>query len=212
MPHRVTNFFKASTNSLESQVSNLKKTAANATRRRDSPSRSERSSRSSERAFSYASSVEDDSEDSQAPPYTPPVRKMVERAGSYPADPQQAATHHHHRISFPGIHLGRSKEGGYFGSSPGASLDWKLESPPIVFYGEAENSSGALVSGQLFLNVPKEEGVEFDSFEATLSIHVTQKRPFVAHCHDCTTQVTELNRWVFLERPLLLAKGKSLGA
>jgi hypothetical protein len=77
-----------------------------------------------------------------------------------------------------------------------------------VFYGDAENSSGALVSGQLFLDVRKEEGVEFESFDATLNIHVVQKRPFVAHCHDCTNQFTEVKRWVLLERPLLLAKGR----
>jgi hypothetical protein len=211
MPHLVTNFFKASTNSLESQVLNLKK----ATRRRDSPNRTqvrERASGSSERVFSYASSTEDDSEDS-VPPYTPraeapPVRKMVERAQSY--DSAKNKDHHHHRISFPGIHIGRSSSSkdGLFGTSAPASLDWKLESPPIVFYGDAENSSGALVSGQLYLDIKKEEGIEFESFDAALNIHVVQKRPYVAHCPECTNQYTELKKWLFLERPLLLAKGK----
>jgi hypothetical protein len=214
MPHRVASFFKASTNSLESQVLNLKK---NATRRRDSPNRTEvreRASGSTERVSSYASSIEDDSEDS-APPYSPtaevapPVRKMAERAQSYDSE-KHKDHHHHHRISFPGIHLGRSSSSkdGLFGTSAPATLDWKLESPPIVFYGDAENSSGALVSGQLYLDVRKEEGVELESFEATLNIHVVQKRPYVPHCHECTNQYTELKKWIFLERPRRLAKGK----
>lgn len=226
MPHRVTNFIKASTNSLESQVLNLKKNAA---RRRDSPNRSQvrvtATTGSSERVFSYASSVEDDSEDS-APPYTPqaesprpqlqpqpqyqPRTKMVERAGSYASESEKNKDHHHHRLSFPGIHLGRSSSSkdGLFGTSAPATLDWKLESPPIVFYGDAENSSGALVSGQLYLDVRKEEGIELESFDATLNIHVVQKRPYVAHCNECANQYTELKKWIFLERPLVLAKGK----
>jgi hypothetical protein len=149
-------------------------------------------------------------DDSQAPAYTaqcPTPGVMAERTSTSSLD-SQPHNQHHHRISFPGLHLGRSSsKDNYFHRSP-ASLDWKLESPPIVFYGDAESSTGALVSGQLFLNVMEEEGYEFESFNATLSVHVTQKRPFVAHCHDCSTQVTELKRWTFLERPLLLAKGQ----
>jgi len=87
------------------------------------------------------------------------------------------------------------------------SLGWKLESPPIVLYGDAEHSTGALVSGQLFLDA-KEDNVEVDSFDATLSIHVAQKRPFANHCNECATQVTELKRWCLLPNPLILKKGK----
>jgi len=214
MPHRVASFFKASTNSLETQVLNLKK--KNATRRKDSPNRTrarERASGSAERVSTYAGSVEDDSEDS-APPYTPraevapPARKMMERTQSYDSDKHK--DHHHHRLSFPGIHLLRSSSSkdGLFGSSAPATLDWKLESPPIVFYGDADNSSGALVSGQLYVDVKRDEGIELESFEATLNVHVVQKRPYVPHCHECANQYTELKKWVFLERPLLLAKGR----
>ncbi|OIW22781.1 hypothetical protein CONLIGDRAFT_586634 [Coniochaeta ligniaria NRRL 30616] len=135
---------------------------------------------------------------------------MVERAGSYASEAEKQKDHHHHRISFPSIHIGRSSSSkdGLFGTNVPATLDWKLESPPIVFYGDAENSSGALVSGQLYLDVRKEEGIELESFDATLNIHVVQKRPYVAHCNDCTNQYTELKKWIFLERPLVLAKGK----
>jgi hypothetical protein len=114
--------------------------------------------------------------------------------------------HQHHRLSFPGMHFGRStKEPPSF--SP-AALYWKLESPPLVMYGDHQTSSGTLLSGQLFLNV-KEEDLEVASLDATLSIRVTQKRPFANHCVDCTTQRTELKRWELLQHPLVMAKGTS---
>jgi hypothetical protein len=74
-------------------------------------------------------------------------------------------------------------------------------------YGDPETSSGALLSGQLFLNI-KEEGLEIDSLYATLSIHVTQKKPFANHCAECTNQHTELKRWDLLQHPLAMAKGR----
>lgn len=110
---------------------------------------------------------------------------------------------HHHRLSFP-IHFGRSSKEP--APSPLCAVDWKLESPPIVLYGDAEHSTGALVSGQLFLLI-KEDKVEIDSFDATLSIHVTQKKPFANHCTDCAHDVTELKKWTLLPNPLVLTKG-----
>lgn len=156
---------------------------------------------------SDGSSGEDDVEDSQTPPYTAQLPRMAERSASFSSDPQQHQQnqHHHHRLSFPSLHLGRSSKES---SSYPATLEWKLESPPIVFYGDTEHSSGALVSGQLFLNVTKEDGLDFESVNATLGIQVSQKKPFAAHCQDCSIQHTELNRWAFLERPLFLAKGQ----
>ncbi|KAL1878585.1 hypothetical protein VTK73DRAFT_7763 [Phialemonium thermophilum] len=204
MPHLVTSFFKTSTNTLENQVSSLKKkTVANSGRRRVSPARFERASRSSERVWSYASSTEDVTDASHAPPY---AARMAEASPHSGSGSESHKDHHHHRISFPSLHLGRSiKESS---SSSAVTLDWKLESPPIVFYGDAENSSGALVSGQLFLNINREEGLEFDSFDATLTLHVLHKKPYTVHCHECSNQVTQLKKWVFLDRPLILAKGQ----
>jgi len=106
-----------------------------------------------------------------------------------------------HLLSLP---FSRSKEQV---ENPHASLDWKLESPPIVFFGDAESSSGALVSGQLYLDV-KDENLEIESFGAVLHIHVHQKRPFAAHCTDCADQYTELKRWTFLTHPTTLQKGR----
>lgn len=105
------------------------------------------------------------------------------------------------RLSLP---FSRSKEQH---ENPHASLDWKIESPPIIFFGDAESSSGALVSGQMFLDV-KDESLDIDKFGAVLHIHVHQKRPFTAHCADCADQYTELKRWTFLDQPTTLKKGR----
>lgn len=113
--------------------------------------------------------------------------------------------HHNHRLFFSGIHFGRSGKESH--SSPLVALTWELESPPIVMYHNAEHSTGALVSGQLFLDV-KEEGLEIESFEATLNIHVMQKKPFANHCNECANQYTELKKWRFVDHPLILTKGQ----
>jgi len=204
MPHRVTSFFRSSTSSLENQVSNFaKKTSINTSRRRDSPSRSGRTSGSGERVV-YASSTEDDGDETQAPPYA--RLKMGEsRTSSFSSDSHREHGHHH-RISFPGMHFGRSNKESHSNSL--ATLDWKLESPPIVLYGDADHSTGALVSGQLFLDI-KEDGVEIQSLDATLSIRVSQKKPFANHCTECASQTTELKKWQLLPNPLALKRGNS---
>ncbi|CAN8096341.1 unnamed protein product [Discula destructiva] len=107
--------------------------------------------------------------------------------------------HHHHRLSFPGLHLGRSHKDQHTNSH--AQVSWKIESPPIIFYGDAENSTGALVSGQLYLDVKDDAGYEFDTFKATLAIRVTQKKPFTVHCNECASQTTLLKEWTFLSHP-----------
>ncbi|KAK4119602.1 hypothetical protein N657DRAFT_684245 [Parathielavia appendiculata] len=209
MPHRVVDLFRSSAHSLEIQVSSLtKKSASGATRRRYSPDRAAKGSRSSERTSSSVLILEDDLDGVPAPPYTPHARMEGSRASSFSLDSHKehgSSHHHHHKISFPGVHFGRSSKDSH--SSSPATLDWELESPPLVMYGDPETSSGALLSGQLFLNI-KEEGLEIDSLYATLSIHVTQKKPFANHCAECTNQRTELKRWDLLQHPLAMAKGE----
>ncbi|KAM7197206.1 putative lmbr1 domain containing protein [Naviculisporaceae sp. PSN 640] len=209
MPHRVANFFRSSASSLEQQVSTLTKTA----RKRESPHRTGRDTGSSERVFSYASSIEDDTEDrqlqirSQSQPLTSAHRGRMTGTNSPRSDScasEKDHHTHHHRLSFPGMHFGRSGRESHANSM--VSVDWKLESPPIVMYGDADNSTGALVSGQLFLDIKQPE-VEVDSFNATLNIRLTQKKAFVHHCNDCTHQTTELKKWCLLPQPLLLKKG-----
>ncbi|ROV89264.1 hypothetical protein VSDG_09115 [Cytospora chrysosperma] len=141
----------------------------------------------------------------------PPVGRPTDSPRLRPRDDSR---HHssdkekdHHRITFPSLHslhLGRSGKDTH--SNPHASLRWKIESPPIIFHGDAENSTGALVSGQLFLDV-KDDTYDIDSFKATLRIHFTQKKPFTVHCNECTNQYTLLKEWTFLPSPIALGRG-----
>lgn len=91
-------------------------------------------------------------------------------------------------------------------SSPSLAIEWRIESPPIVFHGSPQNSTGALVSGQMFLNV-KQDVIELDAFTAVLNLHVLQKRPFQNHCTDCQSQVSNLKSWTFAQKKTL-TRGK----
>lgn len=91
-------------------------------------------------------------------------------------------------------------------SNSAVTLDWELESPPIIFHGTAVESTGALLSGQMIIHV-KDETVEIQSFVATLTQHIFQKKPFHQHCDDCQNQYTELKSWQFITQPMTLHKG-----
>jgi hypothetical protein len=125
-----------------------------------------------------------------------------------PADLADAVLKRHSRLSFPFMkkdHAANSEKS----SNAAASLDWKLESPPVLFHGNTEDSTGAMVSGQLIM-VVKEDIVEVESFAANLKIHVTHKRPFQNHCHECQNQYTELKNWQLLAPGTTLTKGTHL--
>ncbi|CAM1510202.1 Fc.00g005370.m01.CDS01 [Cosmosporella sp. VM-42] len=107
----------------------------------------------------------------------------------------------HHRISLP---FGKSSKDHH---NSAVSLDWSIESPPIVFHGTPDESTGALVSGQMFIDV-KEDFVELNYFTATLNLHTVQKRPYSGHCTDCANQNTELKSWQFLAHPTKLPRGR----
>ncbi|QPG95504.1 hypothetical protein C2857_000989 [Epichloe festucae Fl1] len=184
MPHLVANFLRSSSG-------NIKKTAT---------SRSSRTSRNnSVSASPYAS----DSEDHHA---LHPVR-MPEPG---PGDALKKR-----RLSLP---FGRSRHDGHghghagnpshspTSASSSASMDWRIESPPVVLHGSPEESTGALVSGLLYVRVG-EEALEVDGLVATLSVHVTHKKPFQGHCAECQTQVTELKSWRFLGQSTCLRRG-----
>lgn len=212
MPHRVASFFRSSTENITTTAATALKSAA--TRRRDSSSRSAGTTRPrfssrdllADRAHSYASSVSDEGEEGIFAIGMPEITNTSSHSshGSSavaPSSNNNTTTHKKHRISLP---FGRSSRDSHENAS--ASLDWKIESPPIVFYGDADNSTGALVSGQLFLEV-KEDWLEVDVFEASINVHVTHKKPFQTHCTDCANQLTELKKWRFLRQPTTLPRG-----
>lgn len=198
MPHRVASFFRSSNDS----INNIKATVQ---RRRSPNSRTPITTprEGTTRSFSYASSVEEDRDDHT---HTGFHANHFAAPSKMPDSAKEKETHH--RRSFPGLHLGGSKSSKeQQGQHPNASLDWKIESPPAVLHGDTENSTGALVSGQLLLAV-KELPLEVESFEAKLEIHVIQKRPFQNHCNDCANQRTELKTWKLLGEPTTLSKRK----
>ena len=86
-----------------------------------------------------------------------------------------------------------------------ATLEVDMESPPLVFYGPPGQSTGALLSGQLFLT-PIEPEVSIKTFEMVLLAKVTTKRPVKNDCPDCTTKTTEMFRWKFLSEPAHFAR------
>ncbi|KHN97583.1 arrestin (or S-antigen) [Metarhizium album ARSEF 1941] len=186
MPHLVANFLRTSSGN----ISHIKKSAI---------SRSRTTSRNNSRNNSFsASPYASDSEDHACASHSV---KM----------PDLADAMKKHRLS---LHFGRSSNAPSSSSSPSSSsphapvaMDWSIESPPIVFYGSPAESTGALVSGLLYIDV-NEDAVEVDSFTASLSIHATQKKPFQSHCPDCHTKVTDLRSWQFLAHPTSLRRGR----
>lgn len=87
-----------------------------------------------------------------------------------------------------------------------ALLDCVIESQPVMFHGTPDRSTGALVSGQLVLEV-LDERLEVANLEATIVVRVMQKRPYQGHCGDCALQEEELKQWSFLRHPVTLLKG-----
>lgn len=111
----------------------------------------------------------------------------------------------HKRISLTGLHSPKNSSTKIH-QSP-ASLDVKIESPPLVFFGPPVSSTGALLSGQLMLNVP-DELLVIDNFKLKLVVETTRKKPFHAHCAECSQQTQELYKWDFLQGQATLKKGK----
>lgn len=87
-----------------------------------------------------------------------------------------------------------------------AKLDIEMESPPLVFYGNPTQSSGALLSGQLSLTVTDPQ-VKLQSFEMQLLATCTTKKPVEKNCPDCAIKTNEVYKWTFLTEPALFKKG-----
>jgi hypothetical protein len=111
----------------------------------------------------------------------------------------------HKRLSLVGLHSPKTSSSKL--AQHLASLDVTIESPPLVFYGPAASSSGALLSGQLVLKI-HEDFMAIDSFKMRLALEVTRKKPFHAHCQECSKQCTDLTTWDFLQGPATLRRGE----
>lgn len=194
MPHLVANFLRTSGN-----ISHIKNKAVSRTSRNSSAASSSNSSRNNSVSVS---------------PYTSDSEDHASLAARMPE--LGDALKKHHKLS---LHFGRlSKHDGHHGASgagSGAStapagpvsMNWSVESPPVVFHGSPDESTGAIISGLMYIDVNQEE-VEVDSFVANLSLNVMHKRPYQKDCTNCQTRVTEVQSWKFLAQPTTLRRGR----
>lgn len=197
MPHIVANLFRLSADNATSNTSSSNNTHNSSTSaaRKKTPSSRPRLGLSEgiSRRISYHSSGDDT--DSEHRDSTAPAVRM-------PSDKS------HHRLSLGPLHLGKHKPSKDPARNDVAALSWKIESPPAVMYGPAHDSTGALVSGQLLLNV-KDGSIEVESVKAELHIRTIHKRPFQAHCDKCAEHKTQLQQWSFLAEPATLSSTTS---
>lgn len=106
--------------------------------------------------------------------------------------------------------LGRSKEraGKLDDTAASATLDVIVESPPLVCLGTPADSTGALFSGRLRIDVTELAGaVTLQSFGMRLMTKITTKKPVSRDCPNCLSRTEELFHWNFLTEPLHLKSG-----
>ena len=87
-----------------------------------------------------------------------------------------------------------------------ASMNMSVESPPVMLYNSPQTSTGAILSGQLVIDI-HEPSVSIDKFEMRLLAIVSTRKPVAAHCPDCSCQETEIHKWEFLTQRASLRHG-----
>lgn len=112
------------------------------------------------------------------------------------------------RLSLHGLHLKSSSSKGHHDQHVPPKLSITMESPPIVYYGTPNSSSGALLSGLLKLNIA-EASMEIADLHMRFVLETTRKKPFHGNCSACSKQSEEFTRWNFLQGPTKVEKGKS---
>ena len=180
MPHRVATFFRSHSYSLDLP------TDFNKGSRRSSTTRPPLSERSPSSSGSSLLSLEE---------------KEKKHSKTMPDSA-------HKRLSLQGLSLSPKSSSSKIVQHQAATLDFVIESPPLVYYGVPASSTGALLSGQIRL-VINDEHMTIDSFKMRLALEVTRKKPFHNHCPDCQHESTNLTTWNFLPGPATLAKGES---
>lgn len=85
-------------------------------------------------------------------------------------------------------------------------LTMTIESPPLICYGAPKESTGALLSGLLHLEV-REAEQRFESLVLALNAEVLHRRPVSTHCRDCAKKVSELHKWALISEPVVLKRG-----
>ncbi|GJN69819.1 hypothetical protein PLICBS_003871, partial [Purpureocillium lilacinum] len=59
-------------------------------------------------------------------------------------------------------------------------MDWHIETPEVIFYGDTDESSGALFSGKFLLDI-KGQYVNVEYLRISLVIHTDYKHPYRDH-------------------------------
>ena len=113
---------------------------------------------------------------------------------------------HEKRKSIAGKATSGGKNSPMLAAHKPAKLDIEIESPPLVCHGPPRTSTGALMSGQLVVEVVDEE-VKLNRLEMKLVGKVVARKPIVKDCNDCANKNTDLKYWNFFTEPRTLKKG-----
>lgn len=84
-------------------------------------------------------------------------------------------------------------------------LQFIQESPPNIFYGKANSSSGALFSGRLNVKLVDEQ-VTLTRITAKLVARIVAKKPVAKDCLECQQRDTEVDSWDFLKNPVTMRR------
>ncbi len=79
-------------------------------------------------------------------------------------------------------------------------LGMYMESPPTLFIGAPQQSTGVLLSGRLQVT-PNITEATLSSVTMYLECTTTTKRPVSDRCRECQTQVNDLYEWHFFTQP-----------
>ncbi|RFU34364.1 hypothetical protein B7463_g2031, partial [Scytalidium lignicola] len=184
MPHRVATFFRSHANNPLDLPADIQRSKLNAASKLKTLNSSKRSPNSS-----TSSLVEERSSKMHDP-----AHKRLSLTGMAGITHSHAHAHSPKSSQKSLVHLP-------------ATLSCTIESPPLVFYGPATSSTGALLSGQLKLEV-MDDHFAIDDFKMRLAVEVHRKRPFHAHCPECAYQESDLTSWNFLATPTTLHRGE----
>ncbi|CAA18417.1 arrestin-related substrate adaptor Any1 [Schizosaccharomyces pombe] len=75
------------------------------------------------------------------------------------------------------------------------TLDIRMESPPLVFLGSPETSSGALASGILKLTILHQPFIKVHTLKLQLIKRITVLHPAISHCSACAGSKEVLQTW-----------------
>ncbi|KAL9115065.1 MAG: hypothetical protein Q9227_000859 [Pyrenula ochraceoflavens] len=93
--------------------------------------------------------------------------------------------------------------------APKPKIDVLIDSPPLVFYGPPNNSSGALVSGSIKVGVSEpHEKVDLKSLVLRITATVRTKKPVSSNCSQCKDRIQDLRKETLLSSPKTIRKGQ----